>query len=274
MFEGGKGTENGQFDFPRGIAADTKGNILVADTNNGRIQKFSPDGVFLSVIGRMGQEPGEFREPCGIAIDSSGDIYVADVSNQRVQKLKPDGTFLAEWKGPDPGFYGPRDISIGPDNSLYIVDQGHARIVKLAADGEVLAVWGSPGKGDGQFTEPTSVAVDRDHRVYVADPRNKRIEVFDTNGKFIAKWSVEEWGAPTAWYFQDLAVDSKAELLYASSGDEVLVFALTGKRIASLRPTTPPNKFGGASAVALLKNSLYVVNTFSARVSRIELEKK
>ena len=188
VFEGGQGKENGQFNFPRGLAVDNAGNILVSDTNNGRIQKFSPTGVFLSVIGKTGQGPGEFREPGGIAVDSSGNIYVADVANHRVQKLKPDGTFLAEWKGPEPGFYGPRDVAIGADNSVYVVDQGHSRIVKFDPNGKVLVVWGTPGKDDGQFAGPTSVAVDgKNDRVYVADPRNKRIEVFDTNGKFIAK---------------------------------------------------------------------------------------
>ena len=41
-FEGGHGNGRGQFDGPRGIATDSAGNIFVADTGNGRIQKFSP----------------------------------------------------------------------------------------------------------------------------------------------------------------------------------------------------------------------------------------
>jgi len=274
MFEAGKGTEKGQFDWPRGIAVDASGNILVADTNNGRIEKFSPSGVFITSIGTKGTGYGQLGEPNGIAMDRVGNIYVAEASNQRVQKLAPDGTFLAEWRGPEPRFYGPRDVAIDADDSIYVVDQGHSRIVKFHPTGKVLAVWGTAGSGDGQFWDPSSVAVDGENdRVYVADPRNKRIEVFDTNGKFIAKWLVEEWGVPTAWYFQDLALDSKAGLLFASSGDEVLVFDLSGKKMRSLKPN-PPDKLEGASSLALLKNSLYVLNTFSSRVSRITLGKK
>src|SRR5207249_11554264 len=37
MVEGGRGSGKGQFDAPTGIAVDVNGNILVADTNNGRI---------------------------------------------------------------------------------------------------------------------------------------------------------------------------------------------------------------------------------------------
>jgi len=274
MFEGGKGTQNGQLDFPRGITVDSNGNILVADTNNGRIQKFSSDGAFLSVIGRTGQGPGEFREPSGIAFDSSGNINVADTSNQRVQKLKPDGTFLAEWKGPEPGFYGPRDISIGADNTVYVVDEGHARIVKFDSNGNVLAVWGTRGQGDGQFNQPTSVAVDgTNDRVYVADPQNRRIQVFDTNGKFVTTWFVQQWRPiQNAWYMQHLVVDSKADRLYATSTqtDEVLVFDLNGTRTGSLRPK-PPDKLEGASALAIANRKLYVLCTFANRVVQIEL---
>ena len=171
-FQGGKGSGRGQFDSPTGIAVDGSGNVLVADTNNGRIEKFSPTGTFLSIIGSKGSGHGQFAEPNGIAIDRSGNIYVAEVaSNHRVQKLAPDGTFIAEWKGPELGFYGPRRIAIGPDDSIYVVDQGRTRIVKFSPDGHVLASWGSKGSGDGQFNDPTSVAVDpTTNKVYVADP--------------------------------------------------------------------------------------------------------
>ena len=275
VFEGGKGKENGRLDFPRGLAVDNAGNIFVADTNNDRLQKFSPAGAFLSVIGKGGTGGGEFREPGGVAVDSGGNIYVADFSNNRVQKLKPDGTFLAQWKGPEPGFQGPRDIAIGKDNSIYVIDQSQARIVKSDSNGKVQAIWGTAGRDDGQLAGPTSITVDgKDDKVYVADTGNKRIQVFDTNGKFLTKWVVEEWGAPSGWYFQDVIVDSQAGRLYASSAtDEVLIFDLTGKKIGSLKPN-PPDKLEGASGLALVRGKLYVLNTYAGRLSQIALPTK
>ncbi len=274
MFEGGNGSDNGQFDFPRGMTITPSGNVFVADTNNNRIQKFSLSGVFLSVIGRKGEGHGEFQEPTGIATDSIGNLYVADSTNQRIQKLKADGTFLAEWKGPDPGFYGPHDIATGSDNSIYVVDEGNARIVKFSMDGRVLAVWGTRGEGDGQFKSPTSVAVDTSNdRVYVADPQNRRIQIFDTKGDFIRGWFVQEWRQiPNAWYMQHLVIDPKASRLYATSTqtDEVLVFDLNGARIGSLTPR-PPGKLEGASALAIAIRKLYVLCTFGDRVIQIDL---
>jgi sugar lactone lactonase YvrE len=259
---GGYGNGNGQFDGPRGIAIDSAGNIFVADTNNGRIEKFSPSGAFVASI-------GQFDAPNGIAIDRSGNIYVAEVGfKHRVQKLASDGTFVAKWA---PGFYGPRRIAIGPDDSIYVVDSGRNRIVKFSPDGQVLASWGSEGNGDGQFKGLSSVAVDPvNSKVYVADPINSRTEIFDLNGKFLTKWSIPEWGRPNG--FEDLAVNSKKHRVYASSANmnRILVFDLDGNRVGTLTPE-PPYQLNEPSAIAIATDKLFVLNTGSARVSVIPL---
>jgi DNA-binding beta-propeller fold protein YncE len=275
MFQGGKGAGRGQFDFPRGVAVDATGNVLVSDTNNGRIQKFTAGGVYLSVFGSVGRNSGQFREPNGLAVDSRGNIYVADVANHRVQKLAADGRFLAAWNGPAPGFYGPRDVWVSADDFVYVVDQGRARIVKFDVNGSIQATWGSFGSGDGQFDEPTAVAVDaKRDRVYVADPHNHRIQVFDTKGKFLTKWAVKEWQT-AGWSFQDLAVDPETERLYAVSPatDEVLIYDFAGTRVGALKPE-PPNNLEGASALALSKGKLYVVCSFADRVRQLDLRGK
>ena len=269
MFEGGKGVGKGEFDSPTAIAVDPNGNVLVADTMNGRIEKFSPTGGFLSAIGTKGTGHGQLGEPNGIAIDGAGNIYVAEIAhNHRVQKLAPDGTFIAEWT---PGLYGPRRIAIGPDGSVYVVDSGRNRIVKFSPDGQVLTTWGSEGSGDGQFKGFSSVAVDpTTNKVYVADSLNKRIQVFDSDGKFLTKWIVPEWGGP--YGFEDLAIDSSNGRLYASSANmnSVLIFDLNGNRIGSLT-AKPPNQLDGPSALALANGKLYVLNMHGNRVTVIDL---
>ena len=250
MFEGGRAPARVNLIFPAGIAVDPNGNFLVADTNNGRIEKFSPTGTFLNIIGTKGSGQGQLGAPKGIAVDHTGNIYVADAGNHRVQKLSADGKLIAEWKGPDPGFYGPRRITIGPDDSVYVVDQGRTRIVKFSSDGRVLRT-GHKGTGDGQFDDPASVAVDPTaNKIYVADPHNKRIQVFDSEGESPTKSIIPEWGG--SYGFEDLAIDSKTGRLYASSThmNAVLIFDLNGNRIGSLSPK-PPDILDGTSALAL-----------------------
>ena len=263
MFEGSKGRGKGQFDSPTAMAVDRNGNLLIADTGNGRIEKFSRTGSFITSIGL-------FEAPSGIAIDHSGNIYVAEIgSKHSLQKLDPEGKFIAEWK--DPGFYGPRRIAIGPDDSIYVVDSGRNRIVKLNSVGRLLASWGSEGSADGQFKGISSVAIDpANNKVYVADPLNRRIQVFDSNGKFLSKWSIPEWGQTLG--FEDLAIDSQTGRLYASSAhmNSVLIFDFGGTRIGSLTPK-PPDKLDGPSALALVNRKLYVLNMASNHVSVIDL---
>ena len=271
VFDGGRGSGRGEFDGPTGIAVDAKGNVLVADTNNARIEKFSPTGGYVSSMGIKGIGYGQLGAPNGIAIDRANNIYVADASKHAVEKLASDGSVIAEWKGPAPGFYGPRRIAIGTDESVYVVDQGRTRIVKFSPDGQVLTTWGGSGSGDGQFNDHTSVAVDpTTNKVYVADPRNSRIQVFDSNGKFLTKWPVPEWGRPHG--FEDLIVDAKIGRLYASSANmnTVLIFDFNGNRICTLTPK-PPDRLDGPSALALRDKKLYVLNMAGNRVSVIDL---
>jgi DNA-binding beta-propeller fold protein YncE len=263
MFDGGRGAGKGEFDSPTAMAVDRNGNLLIADTGNGRIEKFSSTGSFVTSIGL-------FEAPNGIAIDRAGNIYVAEIgSKHSLQKLDPKGKFIAEWKGP--GFYGPRRIAIGPDDSIYVVDSGHNRIVKFSSDGQVLASWGSEGSGDGQFKGLSSVALGPiNNKVYVADPLNRRIQVFDSNGKFLSKWSIPGWGQTLG--FEDLAIDSQTGRLYASSShmNSVLIFDFGGTRIGSLTPK-PPDKLDGPSALALSNRKLYILNMHGNRVSVIDL---
>ena len=271
VFEGGRGSGNGQFDSPTGLAIDRNGNVLVADTNNSRIEKFAPTGTFLSNMGIKGNGYGQLSAPNGIAIDRAGNIYVADASKHRVEKLAPDGTVIDEWKGPDAGFYGPRRIAIGPDDSIYVLDQGRTRIVRFTSDGKVAAVWGTKGNGAGQFDDPTSVAIDpKTNKVYVADPRNRRIQIFNSDGRFLGKCSVPEWGRP--YGFEDLAIDPEKGRLYASSAnmDSVLMFDLNCNRIGTLMPK-PPERLDGPSALALVNGKLYVLNMSGSRVTAISL---
>jgi len=264
-FEGGHGNGSGQFDSPRAIATDSAGNIFVADTGNGRIEKFSPNGSLVTSI-------KGFEAPSGIAIDRTGNVYVAEIGSKHcVQKLGPDGTFIAKWA---PALYGPRKIAIGRDDSIYVVDSGRNRIVKFSPNGQVLVSWGSEGSGDGQFRGVTSVAVDPDStKVYVTDPINSRIDVFDSSGKFLSKWSVPEWGEAEG--YEDLVIDSQRGRLYASSANmnTILVFDLQGNRTGTLTPALP-DKLEAPSALALAKDKLLVLNDASGRVSAIDLQNR
>ncbi len=273
-FVGGQGRGRGQFEKPRGIAADAVGNLYVADWGNSRIQKFSPDGEFLAAFGNAGTREGELREPNGITIDSTGKIYVADALNHRLIRFNADGDFEKEWLGPTVNFYGPRDVAVGADKKFYILDQGRSRVVKFDPENENYAEWGRKGTGEGEFSDATGIAVGGD-RVFVTDAGNNRVQIFDLDGKFIGQWQVPEWDK-YLWHYPDAAFDEQTKRLYVTSGwtNEVLVFDADGKRLDSLKPAAPA-KLDNPSSLVLTETKngkrLYVLNTGGSRISVFEL---
>ena len=189
---GRAGDGRGQFNEPRGVAYDSKGNLYVVDSKNNRIQKFGPDGGVLAVWGSQGSEPGQFKDPCGIAVGPDDNVYVADTWNHRVQKFDPNGTLIKTW-APDPGFWGPRGIAVGKDGHVYVTDTGNKRIVAFSSEGVQIEYWGSDGSAPGQLIEPVGIAVNEHNEVVVCDTGNRRIQVFQNDGVFVKEFPVYGW---------------------------------------------------------------------------------
>lgn len=85
---GKQGREYGEFVWPLDVAVNNfNGQILVADSNNHRIQVFEPDGRFVRSFGRQGNREGQFDCIDGIFVDSMSNIYVVDRLNHSKYKL-------------------------------------------------------------------------------------------------------------------------------------------------------------------------------------------
>ena len=61
----------------------------MVDKNNHRVQKFDPNGVFLTKWGSLGTAPGDFDHPCGLVATPSGEIFVIDQRNFRIEVFGP-----------------------------------------------------------------------------------------------------------------------------------------------------------------------------------------
>lgn len=83
------GPFSGWFAVVTGVAVGPGGNVFVADFYNNRVQKFAPDGTFLTSFGEAGHGQGQFDHAIAVDVASDGTVYVADFGNNRVQKWRP-----------------------------------------------------------------------------------------------------------------------------------------------------------------------------------------
>ncbi len=74
-----------RFTAPAGLAADTNGNVYVADLQNNSVRRMGLDNT-VSTLG------GGFSRPSAVAVGGDGRIYVADTGNNAIKVIEFDGS--------------------------------------------------------------------------------------------------------------------------------------------------------------------------------------
>lgn len=109
---GSVGDGDGQFRVPLGVDTDAKGNVYVMDMMRCRLQKFGPNGAYLSGVGAMGDYVGAFVRPKHVAVDNDGIMYVVDSAFQNVQMFDDQNRMLMAF-GAAGNFPGSMNLPVG-----------------------------------------------------------------------------------------------------------------------------------------------------------------
>ncbi|HEY6007348.1 MAG TPA: NHL repeat-containing protein [Geobacteraceae bacterium] len=122
---------------PEGVACNDKGTLIVADTANGRLLRYSyADG---GVKGGTEMKPSQLAYPIRLQLAPAGDIYALDERLHRIVHLNAEGAFVGylEPQGvPAPATLSLRSFRIDASGSLYLLDLFGERVVVLDAAGK------------------------------------------------------------------------------------------------------------------------------------------
>ena len=163
------------------ISVDSDGTLLVADTGNHRIVRFSQTGELLQIIGQYGSADGQLILPHDVCVDVDGSILVADTGNNRVVRYSRQGAFVSTF-----GKYGsggadlnsPQGIAVSRSGRIFVADCINGRLKIYTPSGALSAQ--SPPMG----TLIRGVRIDSVGNAHVTEMDNRRITVWSADAMF------------------------------------------------------------------------------------------
>jgi tripartite motif-containing protein 71 len=281
---GSKGSGDGQFESPKGMAVNHIGTVYVADSGNHRIQKFDSNGNFVTKWGSVWANDrkiddgianrldnwissklmkDKFNNPSGIAMDINNvNIYVADSGNHRIQKFDSNGNFVTKWgsKGSKDGqFYYPNGIAIDSKEYVYVADRSSHRIQKFDSNGNFVTKWGSIN-----VDFPSIFKIDKYGNIYMW--YTHRIQKFDSNGNFVAEFDPKNSGESEfdqSYFYKAIAVDSLG-FLFGADQHYIQKFDNKGKFITKWR-------IDGVADIVIDNNDfIYVANSDKNKIQKFD----
>ena len=192
------------------MAADSAGNLYIADSSNHRIRRVDSSGTITTVAGG-GSADGDnvpavqarLSRPSGVVLDGAGNLYIADTSNHRILRVDSSGTITTVAGTGERGFGGdggpavqaqlafPFGVAVDSAGNLFIADTLNSRIRRLDTKGTITTVAGTGEEsfgGDGgqalqaQLARPIGIALDGSGNIYLASIFNQRIRRVDRSG--------------------------------------------------------------------------------------------
>lgn len=155
---GQSGTRAGEFDDPVDLDPTNGQTLLVADADNGRVQRFSAELQYLEALA------------VGRAFGGVGGRRVFD-DGRDGSAVQGDGRPIA--------------VASSNGNDTYVVNERDNAVVKFDAQRRAERVIGPSTNGAGALRAPVDLALDANHRLYVADRERNAVLAFDQFGTFV-----------------------------------------------------------------------------------------
>ena len=164
---------------PESVAATLDGGYLIADKENNRIRRVSPDGTIRTVAGTgsagfngdgLAATSAMLNKPQGVAPLLDGGFLIADTENNRVRRVSPLGTIQTVAGTGSPGDAGdgglavmaelqkPRGVAPLLDGGFLIADTDNRVVRRVSVLGTIATVAGNGSAGSGGDGGPATAA--------------------------------------------------------------------------------------------------------------------
>lgn len=154
---GGLGWETGRFNHPSGVTIDCRGWLLVADSDNHRVQVIRPeDAHVVAILGKAdewgrwiaGDCGGAMNEPVHAVCDArTFHIYVADRAGGLIHEFDDRFDHVTSFRPTTwtplgspalPPTRRPVGVTIAEDGALWVLDANYPRIMRMTTNGAPL----------------------------------------------------------------------------------------------------------------------------------------
>jgi hypothetical protein len=129
--------KGGGFNQPEGVACGASGQIVVSDTGNDRLVRFT--FADKTVSGGSPIQIPQLAAPTRIYFGAKGDIYALNTKERRVAHLSAAGEFkdMVSFDGtPPPATIVPRDFAMDSADNLYVLDVFSSRMLVVSPQGK------------------------------------------------------------------------------------------------------------------------------------------
>ncbi len=191
---GTRGSEPGQLSHPEWLSTDFAGNVFIADSGSGYIQKFTAAGhPLLAFNDRV---PGD---PFRVVVDSGAGIYVLGRNADSIFLFSPEGEAFRQYPlAPVKAHQRPVSLAVDDPGDIFVIVSVGAPSGERGGEHREIREYNTRGRyrktlvpayTAGETFVPASLAASSEGHLYVLDATSTRVQKFTLDGDFVAAWN-------------------------------------------------------------------------------------